>query len=298
MRKALAAVAIVLSLALLSGCGSRPMGDPPGSAPSPTQVIEHTNGYSDGPRSPGSFVVRYGETELHLDPTTYCYSNGCVDGMDPDPPEIGAHDEILVFVPVRDFTQLSANQRRGDDYCTARQLAAETTDLGEGWWRVTPQGPAGDYIVSLFAGGDGSGDMIADLVWTTPEAPLPSAAASLALIVDHDGAPDSYGLELAINGLTDSPSEYAASIVVTADGGDSTTIEATTSTDCFGEGALYFDGPADEATDAASLGGFPFEYEVTLTLDGTQYLASATYPDDLIEEHGVAVALEFEPALP
>jgi hypothetical protein len=298
MRKALAVAAVVLSLVLLAGCGSRPMGEPPVSAPSPTQVIEHSNGYSDGPQSPGSFVVRFGDTELHLDPTTYCYNNGCVDGMDPDPPEIGAHDEILVFVPVREFTELSASQRSGDDYCTARQLAAETTDLGEGWWRVTPQGPAGDYIVSLFAGGNGSGDMIADLRWTTPDAPLPPATASLALIVDHDGVPDSYGLELAINGLTDSPAEYAASIVVTADNGEAMTIEATAPTDCFGEGALYFDGPDNEATDAASLGDFPFEYEVTLALDGDDYVATATYPDDLIEDDGVAVALEFEPALP
>jgi len=295
-----AILAIVLAGGMLNACASaRPLSEPPGAHPTPTETIVRGNGYSSAPQGPGAFVLRYGATELHLDPVTYCYSNGCVDGVDPDPPSVGSPDELLVFVPVAAFDRFSANQLEGGDYCSGRSVDAEVTALGDGWWSVTPRGPAGDYELHLFAYGNGAGDMFATVRWqSSTDRGLPDPTASLALIADHDGVPDSYGLELAIGNLTESPADSTATITVTAANGEALTIEATRSPDtCEGEGALYFDGPDAEASAAARLGDFPFTYRVELVLDGATYVATATFPDDLIEDHGVAVALEFAPEL-
>ncbi|GAA5034184.1 hypothetical protein ACFQRL_14965 [Microbacterium fluvii] len=298
-----AAIAIAIAMiGMLCACASaRPLVDPPGAAPTPTETIVGGERYEDAPPGPGAFVVRYGQTELHLDPVTYCAAGGCVDGVDPDPPSVGSPDELLVFVPVASFDTLSVSQfSGGGDYCSGRWVQAVTTELGDGWWQVTPRGPAGDYRIELFAGGSGTGDMAATLRWTTPiDEPLPSVEASLALIADHDGAPDSYGLELAVSNLAETPTDAAATITVTAANGASMTFEAQrSSNECEAEGAVFFDGPDGPAKDAAALGGFPFAYDVELVLDGGRHTAHAVFPDDLIEEHGVAVALEFEPALP
>jgi hypothetical protein len=67
---------------------------------------------------------------------------------------------------------------------------------------------------------------------------------------------------------------------------------------CQPEGSVHWDGPDDEGLEAAQLGGFPFRYDVTVTLDGTTYVATATYPDDEIEGNEPSVALTFSPPLP
>ncbi len=302
MRRRLTLAALLVMGGMLSACAT---GQTPGAAPAaipePTETIVDPNGYGGtAPGGPGAYLVRYGTTELQVDPVTYCWGNGCVDGVDPDPTSVGSPDEIFVFVPVDEFDRLYVSQRSDDDWCDARYVDSAVTDLGGGWWRVEPRGPADDYIVDLFASGDGAGDMAASIRWATPtDQALPEPTASLALIADHDGVPDSYGLELAVGNLAASPTDARATITVTAANGESMTLEATSSPDaCPGVGALYFDGPDDEALAASKLGDFPFTYDVELVLDGTSYTATATFPDDLVEEHGVDVALEFEPALP
>ncbi|BDV29478.1 hypothetical protein [Microbacterium terricola] len=301
MRRGIAVTAaIIMAGGMLVACATaRPMPEPPGALPAPTETVTAGAEYGTGMSGPGPFVIRYDGTELHLAPVTYCYGNACVDGVDEDPPSVGSPDELLVFVPVAGFDSLHVGQVEGDDYCTGRSVEAEVVDLGDGWWSVRPRGEAADYRVDLFAGGEGSGDMAATLRWSTPaDAPLPEPVASLALIADHDGEPDSYGLELTVGNLAAPPEEYAATITVTAANGASTTIEAEPVTDCLPPGSLSFDGPDDEALAASRLGDFPFTYEVTLTLDGETHHALAVFPDDVDVEHGVAVPLEFAPALP
>lgn len=246
---------------------------------------------------PPPFRIRYDDTELHLNPVTYCYRSGCVDGRDADPPDVGSPEQLSVYVP--NFPEFTVEQIGGGDYCMGRRVTAEVTRLGQGWWSVSPRGPAGEYVISLFASGR-AGDMAADVRWTTPEdRPLPEPAARLALIADHDGRPDSYGLELTVTNLPASPSEYRATITVTASNGQSLTIEAAESPEpCAGEGAIFFDEPDAEAKQAAQLGDFPFTTTVELTLDGVTYVATATYPDDEIPGAEPYVALEFDPPLP
>ena len=127
---------------------------------------------------------------------------------------------------------------------------------------------------------------------------LPRPTAGLALIADHDGRPDSYGIELMILNLEGTPREAVAEITVTAANGQSLTFEATRATGCYGEGGVYWDGPDDSGIEAAQLGPAPFAYRVALTLDGTEYMATATWPDDEIEGNEPSVALEFSPELP
>jgi hypothetical protein len=292
----------VLLLALTACGGYQPVSPaaapPTPVPPSPTVTITRTFAYGDV-EAPPPFHVRYGDTELLLHASTFCYTSSCVDGWDDDPPSVGSPEEIFVFVPVREFGELQVGQTEEvDDDCAARRTSAEAVALGDGWWRIRPRGPAGSYRLSIFAGG-GGGDMIGDVRWVTPyDQPLPDPTARLALIADHDGHPDSYGLELAVSDLPASPVEYAATITVTAGNGRSLTFDATPAQACPGEGAIFFDGPAETAKEAAALGDFPFTTIVALTLDGVTYTATATYPDDEIEGSEPSVALEFEPPLP
>jgi hypothetical protein len=271
---------------------------PAGVLADPTETITHGVPHNSSVEQPPPFRVRYGGTELHLLPFTYCYKSGCVDGYDDDPPSIGSPAEIFVFVPVPGMDQLTVDQRgAGGDPCAGRTVAALVTSLGEGWYSVRPRGPADEYLVDIFA--SGAGDMVASVRWTTPsDQPLPDPAARLALIADHDGRPDSYGLELAITNLAASPAQYSATITVTAGNGESMTFDATPAdSTCVGEGTVLFSGPADKALAASRMGDFPFTMTVALVLDGVTHVATATYPDDEIEGSEPSVRLEFTPPL-
>ncbi len=296
-------VIVGVTVAVLQRAGgpstTQPVVFPGNVPPSPTVTITGGPRY-DGegtPEQPPPFRVRYDDTELLLYPQTYCWSSGCVDGVLDEGPDVGSPDELFVWVPLAQFTDLHVSQHEGGmtNYC-GRSVEALVTSLGEGWWSVRPQGPAGDYTVSIFAGGNG--DMIGNVRWHTPaDQPLPPVEASLSLIANHDGRPDSYGLELAIANLATSPAQYSATITVTAANAASMVIEATPGEACQAVGSLWFNGPADQAAQAAALGDFPFTYEVELVLDGVTHVATATYPDDETPGAEPAVALEFTPPL-
>ena len=200
-----------------------------------------------------------------------------------------------MFVPVRDW-RLEAIFAPAADRCGRHQTL--TPDRDGQWFTLPPAGRAGRYRVSLFA--HGGGDMVADLVWRTPvDGELPVPESRLALIAEHDGRPDSYGLELAVDNLAETPEEATARITVEADTGRRLTFDAVRANDrCRPEGSIYFDGPDVRGREAANLGGFPFSYTVDLTLDGETYRATADYPADEIRGNEPSVALEFTPALP
>lgn len=274
---------------------------PPGAAAgaaSPTATATHGTATKGGPPP---FRIQYDDRELALAAHTYCYRNGCVDGVIQEPFDVGSPGELRVFVPVPDFDlEVFVHEASGPSVapCAGRGFAAPAEDLGDGWYLIRPAGPAGTYDVELFA--SGGGDMVGALRWTTPtDGPRPTPSARLALIADNDGQPDSYGLELSIEDLESAPADAAATIEVTAANGRSLTFAATRATEtCQGADTVYFDGPDATAKEAARLGGFPFTTTVTLTLDGVVHTATATHPDDEIEGNEPSVSLEFEPALP
>lgn len=173
------AVLVAVVGMLLAGCGSFSAavpGNAPSPAPTPTLTVRH--GDKEAPSfRPKPFIVRYAHTQLELEPYTYCWSGdssgGCADGVDEDPPAIGSPKEIFVFVPTREFSQLVVTLEVLDDGAADHAVEADSRSLGGRWWQVVPpRVPAGTYRVSLFASDDptsssgGSGDMVADLLWT------------------------------------------------------------------------------------------------------------------------------------
>lgn len=304
----LAAPALLLAV-LLTGCGTeeptagRAPAAAPGATTSPTATTTAGPTPAGGSRieAPPPFRVRYGGRELVLHPHTYCYGNGCVDGVVTEPTDVGSPADLLVHVPVRRFrlevslTEVRPGQQSRRS-CAGRQMRAPVEDLGGGWYRIRPFGPAATYDVGLFA--SGHGDMAGEVRWTTPSAgPMPTPAAQLALIADHDGRPDSYGLELSVSALDRTPRRAAAQVEVRAGNGRRTTITAQRQRGaCVGD--LWFGAPDEVARAAARLGGFPFTTRVTLTLDGVRHVATAVYPRDEIAGSEPYVPLAFTPALP
>lgn len=295
MRAALGGIVAVVVGAVLSGCSSSAA--PPSGAPVPTATREAGPRHGAGAPQPDPFLVRYGSVEVRLWPHTFCVHRGCVDGFDDDPVSVGSPSELLVRIPRDGFDTLTATQFSTADYCTSRTTEAAVTDLGDGWWRVRPVGPADVYRVMLSAWGS-AGDSTADLSWRTPEdRPLPAPTASLAVIADHDGHPDSYGVELSVQDLTETPAESAATITVTAANGRSHTFQARHAEECAGEGRLRFTASIAEGRAAASLGDPPFTYRVELTIDGVTRVGVGTYPDDAAPDE-LSVPLIFDEPLP
>lgn len=297
-------VLALLCAFLVTACGTETgasSGDP---VPTPAEsTTTPTETATAGPRHNGTgidqpppFRLQYDGHELELHAHTYCYGGGCVDGIVQDPPNVGSPDEIRVFVPVPEFS-LDVSFMDGRRDCGGRLEPATVEDLGNGWYLVTPHGDPGLHRVSLFA--SGGGDMVGEFLWNTAtQGPYAEPTASLALIADHDGEPDSYGLELSVQHLAETPSEVSATITVTAGNGRSLTIEAKQARmNCRSEGSVFFDGPDALAKEAAALGNFPFSHRVILTIDGTRHVATASFPDDVIEGEEPGMRLVFDPPL-
>lgn len=251
---------------------------------------------------PPDIVVHAGGEALVLLPYTFCWGDGCADGMPPDPlPQIGAQPALTVEFPV-DGWEFTASFQRAGDPC-ARTQSVELERVSPTMFALPPAGFADTYDVTLFGRGPG-GDAIALFRWTTlSDGRLPVPQASLGILAEHDGEIDSYGVELSVSNLARSPDRVEATVTVTAAGGQSLTFTpapATRAPDgCRSlEGALYWDGPSDQGAQAAQLGAAPFTYTVDLLLDGVAFRGTATWPDDLIPDYEPSASLSFTPALP
>jgi hypothetical protein len=239
---------------------------------------------------------------------TYCIPGICVDGIfDPTTfHQFAASGHLTVTTPME--WPLIATFQRHNQTCAPMQTVTpiETTP---GVFRIDPAGVAGVYEVTLFAqqrnGQVSSGDAVATVVWTTTtDGPLATPTARASVLADHDGAVDSYGVELYITNLATQPSTATATIVVTSADGASVALEPTAAgtgpADCpFGAtGTVYFKLDAAAGQRAAALGAGPFAYDVTLVLDGVTYTAHATWPTDELPNDAPNVTLRFDPPLP
>ena len=143
---------------------------------------------------------------------------------------------------------------------------------------IRPAGLAGDWDVDVFGRGDG-GDVITTFRWTTPvdgQMP-PPASGSAAVLADHDGELDSYGVELGVNNLASRPGRATAAITVSGSDGQ-TTIEPRWVSACYSQGDLWFKAARSRGLAATEIGEGPFTYTVTLTLDGTTYTGVGEWP--------------------
>ena len=299
-------VAAVLAVAgvLLGACGKAPespsgTGSGPVTQPSPTEGKD-APGEPNHPEfeQPPPVVVRYSDESIELSAWTYCYGAACVDGMVPeDPPDVGNPAEIIVEFPLPSWTFTASFRPAGDECGRVQDVPLERT--GEGEFVLRPAGYAGAYDVTLF--GRGEGDLFVTFLWTTPaDGPLPTPEARLAVLADHDGRIDSYGVELEVVNLAETPKNASAAITIEAEDGGTVTFSATgEKRGCWPpDGTLYWDGPDRKGLEAAALGDGPFTYEVMLLLDGVRHEAIAQWPADEIVGNEPSVSLDFSPSLP
>jgi hypothetical protein len=271
-------------------------GDPTdASSPSPTPSVGTTDPQLPG--APPPVTVRFFDQVVQLVPYTYCYRNGCVDGGPNHVPDVGAPERVTVEFPLEDWSFTAFFTPSGDD-CGRIQSTPLSSD-GDGTYSLEPIGFAGAYDVTLFGEAPEGGDLFVAFRWTTPtDGPLPEPRAYLALLSNDDPV-TSYGVELHVSNLADTPSSERAVITVHASNGRGITFEATPADRrCLPDGTVYWDGPDAMGLTAARLGEPPFTYEVELILDGVHHMATATWPDDEIPGEEPAVLLEFSPALP
>lgn len=247
--------------------------------------------------APPPVTVRFFDESVALQPWTYCYRSVCADGIPPaQPPDVGNPDEVVIEFPLEGWSFTASFRPAGNECGRVQEVPLEAA--GDGRFVLRPAGHAGTYDVTLFGRGDG--DLFATFRWTTPvDGTLPTPRARLAVVADHDGRPDSYGVELEVTNLARTPTEASARITVRAADGDAVTFDAKRSPDrCMPEGTLYWDGPDEKGLAAAALGERPFTYRVELVLDGARYVATATWPADEIVGNEPSVALDFTPRLP
>lgn len=298
MRNPVTLVATVLvGVILLAACGQvRDEGDTRRTMSSDeTPEGDHRGGPDLD--APPPVTINFSGGSIELVPWTYCYGNGCADGMPPEtPPDVGDPEEVIVEYPLPGWS-FEASFTPAGEKC-ARDFPTTLEQVDEGSFLLRPAGYRDTYDVTLFGRGDG--DLFVTFRWSTPsEGPLPAPEARLAVLADHDGEVDSYGVELALTHLAETPKDASATITVRAVNGEEVTFQAKRARGgCRQEGTLYWDGPDDQGLAAAQLPGERFTYEVEVQLDGERYAATATWPDDVIEGNEPSVRLDFRPDLP
>jgi hypothetical protein len=265
---------------------------PPPATTTPTEPVVPTD--SD---APPPVTVHFFDQSVSLRAWTYCYGNLCADGSPPAAPaDVGSPKEVLVEFPLPGWSFTASFQPAGKPCGRIQETSLEPA--GDGRLVLRPVGRAGTYDVTLFGRGDG--DLFTTFRWTTPgDGPLPEPEARLAVLADHDGGVDSYGVELELTNLARTPKQASARITVQAVDGSEVTFDATRSSmGCFHEGTVYWDGPDAQGLAAAELDEGPFTYRVEVVLDGSRHVAEATWPADEIPGNEPSVDLEFTPGLP
>jgi hypothetical protein len=246
--------------------------------------------------SPPPVVVRFLDQSITLNASTYCYGNVCADGAPPNhPPDVGSPEQVVIDFPLQGWSFTAAFRSAGRD-CGRVQEVPVTPEGGA--FVLRPAGYADTYDVTLF--GRGGGSLFVTFRWTTPQdGPLPKPEARLAVLADHDGGVDSYGVELELRNLARTPKGPSAKVTVRAKSGRAVSFEAIRAEGaCQPEGTVYWDGPDEQGLAAARLGDGPFTYEVEVLIDGVTYSATATWPADEIVGNEPSVALNFSPELP
>lgn len=291
----------------LGACGVAPDGsDSPGApivrgeeAPSAAEeeAAEEPAGFPEVP----PVVLTLADGEVPLRPWTFCLEGGCADGMRPeDPYDVGSPGSVE-FSFERAGWEFEATFTDDRDADCPRAVTTEAEATSPTTFRLEPAGPAGAWTVDLFGRKDGEGDVVVSFDWTTPvDGTMPDAATGVAAVLaDHDGALDSYGVEVSVRDLAFTPAETVATMTVTSAVGEAVVIDLAALGDgCIGAGALYLTASPDEGRRATLIGDGPFTYRVDLVLDGVPYVGVGTWPDGVVPELEPFVPLTWTPELP
>lgn len=253
-----------------------------------------SGGFAPGEVTP--VVLHLGRGDVAIQPWTYCLGNGCADGAPP------AH---LVDAGSPAEVHFGFGRQGWDFQATFRSLdpcprtVTVPVEHDDDEYVVRPAGAAGAWQVDLTGRGPG-GDVATSFAWTTPRAgSFPAAAhGSVAVLADHDGTLDSYGVELWLDDLAERDPAATATITVTSAAGRSTTIAPRLAQDCTAAGSLRFTAPRKAGLAATSLGRGPFEYRVEVSLHGRSYVGTGTWPDGEAPDLAPHVPLTWSPRLP
>lgn len=274
-----------------------------GCAPEVTTLEGRSPGTPESPGTAVPFdspppVVLHDETgDVDLDPWSFCFGSGCADGMPPTELAQVSSGAVDLDFPLRGWDFTATFKRLGES--CARQITVDVGSTGPTAFHLEPAGPAGTWDVDLFGRGP-EGDLITTFRWSTPaDGVLPGPpTGSAAVLADHDGELDSYGVEIGISDLGPRPAAASATVVVRGADGRSVEIPTRFHRRCHDAGSLWFTAPAEAGRRATEIGPGPFAYEVRLVLDGTTYVGRGTWPDGETEEIAPHVPLTWTPTLP
>jgi hypothetical protein len=234
----------------------------------------------------------------------------CRDGVFPEHlVDVGSPDGIEFSFPVSGWTfQASFSPEAilgpdAADLCWRSRMTVLEPDA-DGTFHIDPMGPPATYAVGLFGSGP-QGDWSGTFLWTTTGAGAePPVTATTSIVwAPHGDIEGDHGFALSVAGLASTPTTARASVTATAANGRSTTFDAgRPQLGCPGSGTVdWWEANGTRSQEVASLGPAPFTYDVTLTLDGVEHHASATWPDDHVEDpfndDPAPVPLVFDPPL-
>ncbi|MBS2937801.1 hypothetical protein KDN32_08595 [Nocardioides sp. J2M5] len=301
-------VLVAAAALVLTACGASTPGtvapaprSPATTVPSGLEVPAERSPDSFSIDRPPQFHVLTPDGQRSLSPWTICYASGCADGGPSDtPPSVGTPTALEFAFDLPGWTFDATFREHGTRAGCGRQVTVPVETTGERTFRVPPAGPAGDWDVDLFGRGPTGGDAVTTVRWHTPtDGTFPDAATGqAAVLADHDGTLDSYGVELFVSDLDRTYDDASADITVTSADGGSVVLPLGPADRCWTEGSLSFRAPDRLGRRATTLGSGPFDYTVRLTLAGTTYVGRATWPDDTDEDIVPAVPLTWQPALP
>ncbi len=279
--------------------GTGPQGDTSASfrwrvSAAPPEVVEW-----DGDGFAPPITLDLDGQRVDLDPWTACYGNGCADGA-PQPPyvDVGERGTVPFSFPEPGW-EFTSTFRNGEYSDCPRAITVPVRRTSDRTFEVTPAGPAGRWLVDVSGAGPG-GDVITTFQWTTSQdGALPGpATGSAAVLADHDGELDSYGVEVGVDDLAAQPREASATVTVTSAEGRSVTLDTRRHGQCSSEGSLWFTASDAAGRKATTLGAGPFIYVIELDLDGTTYRGRGQWPSGETEDTAPHVPLTWTPALP
>lgn len=276
-------------------------------------LVGACSGSSDPERAevprPPDVVVHGGGRTLRLRPYTFSWGHGSADGFPPaHPADIGTPRSVTVDLPGEgwsvygNFGPPRQPDPAGTPFSTqcgrlfSRQLATNASHR----LVIRPRGPAGTYEVNVHLNSTRQREgRSVTFRWTTPvSGPVNHPRSETAILANHDGRVDSYGVEFSASDLAFTPKDATAAITVTAANGRSTTIPLIRNMASCTEGTVSFAGTKEAGMTAARLGPKPFRYDVELKMDGVRYQAHAVWPRDEQPDNEPNVGLRFTPALP